>query len=107
MKKLFAVMACGATFPAIVAPALADGPFSLKDTPVQVEVPSWSGIYFGVSGGFGQNHSKNNYHDSEGTTSSRNEFADGGLVSLIYGIDRQVGSRFVVGPVAEMKVTEM
>lgn len=107
MKKLFAVMACGATFPAIVAPALADGPFSLKDTPVQVEAPSWSGIYFGVSGGFGQNHSKNNYHDSEGTTSSRNEFADGGLVSLIYGIDRQVGSRFVVGAFADFSVSEL
>ena len=66
MKKLFAVMACGSALPTMVAPAFADGPFSLKDTPVQVEAPSWSGVYFGVGGGYGHNHSKNNYHDDFG-----------------------------------------
>jgi opacity protein-like surface antigen len=107
MKNLFAVIACGSALPAMVAPALADGPFSLKDTPVQVEAPSWSGVYFGVGAGYGHNHSKNNYHDSEGTTSSTNESADGGLVSLIYGIDRQVGNRFVFGGFADFSISEL
>lgn len=110
MKKLFALIAYGTGLPAMVAPALADGPFSLKDTPVQIEAPSWSGVYFGVGAGYGHNHSKNNYHDDSGdpdAVSSKNEFADGGLVSLIYGIDRQVGSRFVVGAFADFSTSEL
>ena len=107
MKKLLAVVACGWAVPMMATPALADGPFSLKDTPVQVEAPSWSGLYFGVGGGYGHNHSKNNYRDSDGETSSRNEYADGGLVSLIYGIDRQIGSRFVVGAFADFTTSEL
>ncbi|MBS0236863.1 MAG: cellulose biosynthesis protein BcsS [Proteobacteria bacterium] len=110
MNKLFAFVASAWAMPAMVVPALADGPFSLKDTPVQVEAPTWSGVYFGVGGGYGHNHSKNNYHDDSGdvdATSSKNEYADGGLVSLIYGIDRQVGSRFVVGAFADFSTSEL
>ncbi|HET6391068.1 cellulose biosynthesis protein BcsS [Hyphomicrobium sp.] len=107
MKKLFAAVACGWALPTVVTPALADGPFSLKDTPVQVQAPTWSGVYFGVGAGYGHNHSKNNYRDSDGETSSRNESASGGIVSLIYGIDRQIGSRFVVGAFADISTSEL
>lgn len=110
MNKYLAIIAFGSASSAVAVPAFADGPFSLKDTPVQVEAPSWSGIYFGVGAGFGHNHSKNNYHDDSGDSdanSSKNEFADGGLVSLIYGIDRQVGSRFVVGAFADFSTSDL
>jgi opacity protein-like surface antigen len=75
--------------------ALADGMVSLKDTPVAP--PSWSGPYFGGSVGYGHNDSKNNYQDSDGDRSSISEDADGGLVSLVWGIDCMLRDRFVVG----------
>ncbi len=110
MKKFLALIAFGSALSALSAAALADGPFSLKDTPVAVEAPTWSGVYFGVGAGYGHNHSKNNYHDNSGdpsANSSVNEFADGGLVSLIYGIDRQVGNRFVVGAFADFSTSDL
>ena len=76
--------------------AHADGMGSLKDTPVAI-APSWSGAYFGMSIGYGRNESENNYWDSDGASSSVDEEADGGLVSLIWGFDRIIGDRIVVG----------
>lgn len=93
--------------PVTCAPALADGPFSLKDTITDVEAPSWSGIYFGVGGGFGYDHSKDNYADTTGVSSSNDEFANGGLISLIYGIDRQIGDRFVIGAFADVSISDL
>lgn len=111
MKKYLVLVACGAAMPALSVPAFADGPFSLKDTPVQVEVPSWTGFYFGVGAGYGHNHSKNNYHDNGGggdgpTTSSKNESADGGFISTMFGYDRQISDRFVVGAFADLSTSE-
>ncbi|HEX2842313.1 cellulose biosynthesis protein BcsS [Hyphomicrobium sp.] len=76
--------------------ALADGMVSLKDTPAPA-APSWSGLYFGGSIGYGRNDSKNNYHDSDGDRSSVSEDANGGLVSLVWGIDCMLRDRIVVG----------
>jgi hypothetical protein len=77
--------------------ASADGMPSLKDTVAAPKVPTWSGMYFGGSVGYGWNDSTNNYSDSTGGRSSRDEDADGGLVSLIWGIDCMFRDRFVVG----------
>lgn len=77
--------------------AAADGMVSLKDTVAAPEVPTWSGMYFGGSVGYGWNDSTNDYSDSLGERSSRDEDADGGLVSLIWGIDCMFRDRFVVG----------
>lgn len=77
--------------------AAADGMPSLKDTVAAPEVPTWSGMYFGGSVGYGWNDSTNDYSDSLGERSSRDEDADGGLVSLIWGIDCMFRDRFVVG----------
>ena len=77
--------------------AAADGMPSLKDTVVAPEVPTWGGMYFGGSMGYGWNDSTNDYSDSAGDRSSRKEDADGGLVSLIWGIDCMFRDRFVVG----------
>jgi opacity protein-like surface antigen len=76
--------------------ALADGMPSLKDT-VAPAAPTWSGPYFGASIGYGHNDSKNNYSDSSGDRSSVSEDADGGLVSLVWGVDCQVWERYVIG----------
>jgi opacity protein-like surface antigen len=77
--------------------AFADGPPSLKDTLVAPAVPTWSGMYFGGSIGYGWNDSTNRYRDSAGEQSSRGEHAEGGLVSAIWGFDRMIGNRFVIG----------
>jgi opacity protein-like surface antigen len=108
MKRYLALLAFGASIPAMSAAALADGPFSLKDTPVQVAVPTWSGVYFGVGAGYGHNDSKNKYHDDSGDATSssvRNENADGGFISTMYGIDRQINDRFVIGAFADVSVS--
>ncbi len=111
MKKFLALIAFGSASSALSAVALADGPFSLKDTPVAVAPSTWSGVYFGVGAGGGHNHSKNNYHDDAGdpltSNSSKNETADGGLISMIYGIDRQIGDRWVVGAFADFSVSDL
>jgi opacity protein-like surface antigen len=76
--------------------AFADGMVSLKDTPVAAPA-TWAGPYFGMSIGYGHNDSKNNYSDSSGERSSRDESADGGLVSLVWGVDCMLRDRVVVG----------
>jgi len=78
--------------------ALADGyATSLKDAPVPVVAPTWSGIYVGGSIGYGWNDSENHYVDSNGDTADNKEDAEGGLVSGIIGIDRQIHDRWVIG----------
>lgn len=110
MKKYLAFVACGAVLPALTDPAAADGPFSLKDTPAQVAPSTWTGVYFGVGAGYGHNNSKNDYHDDAGvpsSSSSKNESADGGFVSLLYGFDRQINDRFVVGAFVDASISAL
>jgi opacity protein-like surface antigen len=107
MKKILVPIASGALLWLTGGTAYADGPFSLKDTPIAVETPTWSGVYFGAGMGFGHNHSKNNYHDTTGETSSKDEFANGGLVSLLFGVDRQVCDRFVVGLFGDIDLSDI
>ena len=80
---------------------------SLKDTPIVMPAPTWSGIYFGTSGGYGHNRSKNNYSDSTGASSSVAESASGGFVSAIVGFDRQFRDRFVLGAFADFDVSDL
>jgi opacity protein-like surface antigen len=89
MSGLLSTMASSAAF--------SDGPPSLKDTVVAPAAPTWSGMYFGGSIGYGWNNSTNQYSDSAGERSSRGEHAEGGLVSAIWGFDRMIGNRFVIG----------
>jgi len=105
MRRHAVAVALCAALPPLSTAALADGPPSLKDSPIQVEAPSWSGVYVGVGAGYGHNRSKNDYEDSDGATSSRRESADGGFVSLIYGIDHQIRDRFVIGAFADFSVS--
>jgi opacity protein-like surface antigen len=110
MKKYLALLACGVALPATSVPAVADGLPSLKDTVVQVAPSTWTGVYFGVGAGYGHNHSKNKYHDDSGdptSSSSVSETADGGLVSMVFGFDRQIGNRFVVGAFTDFSVSAL
>jgi opacity protein-like surface antigen len=86
----------GVSLALVSSAAFADGMPSLKDT-VVAPAPTWSGPYFGGSIGYGRNDSKNIYSDTSGESSSVSEDADGGLVSLVWGLDCQVWERFVVG----------
>jgi hypothetical protein len=83
-------------------PALADGMVSLKDTVAAPAAPTWSGMYFGGSIGYGWNDSKNIYREEGGVgDETNNEDADGGLVSLVWGYDCQ-WDRIVVGVFADI-----
>jgi opacity protein-like surface antigen len=110
MKKILMPISTGALLWLTAGAAYADGPVSLKDAVPVVETPTWSGVYFGAGMGFGHNHSKNNYYDDAGQSdsfSSKNEFANGGLVSLLYGIDRQIGDRFVLGVFGDIDLSDI
>jgi opacity protein-like surface antigen len=80
--------------------AYADGMVSLKDT-VVAPAPSWSGLYFGMSVGYGRNSSDNNYEDEDGFFSSVEEHATGGLVTAIWGYDCMLHDKIVVGAFAD------
>ena len=88
--------------------AMADGyATSLKDAPVPVVAPSWSGIYVGGSIGYGWNDSDNIYDETGEPTEVRHESADGGFVSGIIGIDRQVHDRWVIGAFIESDLSDL
>ncbi|WP_072394564.1 cellulose biosynthesis protein BcsS [Hyphomicrobium sp. CS1GBMeth3] len=97
MKKRVVTSTVGGLALALMSSvAHADGMPSLKDTVVEPAAPTWSGMYFGGSVGYGWNESKNRYRDSTGTRQVNDEDADGGLVSLVWGYDCQ-WDRFVFG----------
>jgi hypothetical protein len=97
MKVRTLTSIAGGLFVALMSStAYADGMVSLKDTPVALP-PTWAGPYFGMSIGYGHNDSTNDYSDSDGVRSSRDESADGGLVSLIWGVDCMLRDRILVG----------
>ncbi|HVJ77246.1 MAG TPA: cellulose biosynthesis protein BcsS [Hyphomicrobium sp.] len=107
MKSILKSVTAGTALCVTASAAYADGPFSLKDTVPVVEAPTWTGVYFGAGMGYGHNSSKNNYYDSDGARSSKSEHADGGLVSLLYGYDRQVCDRFVVGVFGDIDLSDI
>lgn len=80
---------------------------SLKDSPVVVTTPSWGGYYFGGSIGYGRNRSKNNYSDTDGMSSSVSEEAEGGLISAIWGFDRVIRDRFIVGAFVDVEWSDI
>lgn len=98
VKNITTALGASALSLLIGHPALAADFGSLKDdAPVVEAAPTWSGFYFGASGGYGHNKSKNNYEDDTPYSQSVSESADGGLVSLVFGVDRQVHDRIVIG----------
>ncbi len=80
---------------------------SLKDTPMVAPAPTWSGFYFGGSIGYGHNRSDNNYSESTGYSQSVSESAEGGLVSAVFGFDRQIGDRWVIGAFADFDWSDL
>ncbi|MGD9670445.1 MAG: cellulose biosynthesis protein BcsS [Hyphomicrobiaceae bacterium] len=94
-----AAVACAAL---PTAAGAADLGGSLKDTPVvDAPAPTWTGFYFGGGIGYGHNRSKNNYSSTFEPSESHSESADGGLVSAVFGFDRQIGDRLVIGAFAD------
>lgn len=95
-KRTVTSVVGGLALALVASPALADGMVSLKDTVVAPAAPTWTGMYFGGSIGYGWNDSDNIYRDSGGGRERHGEDADGGLVSLVWGYDCQ-WDRIVVG----------
>ena len=95
-KRIFTSVMGGFALALMATPSLADGMVSLKDTIEEPAAPTWSGMYFGGSIGYGWNDSDNVYNDTDGVHSVVGEDADGGLVSLVWGYDCQ-WDRIVVG----------
>ncbi len=80
--------------------ALADGyedPKSFTEPPD----PPWNGWYVGAGGGYGQSNTRDDYFENRPTgvfsSSFNGQAADGGLVRLMGGVDRQITDRFVLG----------
>lgn len=95
----------GAMTGALGGSALADGyqdPKSFAEPPV----PLWNGWYVGAGGGYGQTNTRDDYHEIRpaGVFSSSfdGQAADGGLVRLMGGVDRQITDRFVLGAFADI-----
>ena len=99
MRKLIPAIGAFIASGLIAGAALADGlPESIKDTPV--EGPQWSGFYLGAGVGYGHAVLDNNYNETGGTTfaqSLEGEGMRGGLATLIFGLDRRISDRLVVG----------
>ena len=108
MKRTISAVLFGmATLATISNPAISGEGGSLKDAPITVAEPTWSGFYFGGSVGYGRNRSKNNYQDTTPTSSSVSESAKGGLISGVFGFDRQIGRRFIVGAFADFDLSDI
>lgn len=98
-KRTVTSVVGGLALALVASPALADGMVSLKDTVVEApSAPTWTGMYFGGSIGYGWNDSTNRYRElnNDEERSRRSENGDGGLVSLVWGYDCQ-WDRIVVG----------
>lgn len=102
VKRIVSTLSFAALAAFGAEPSFAADLGSLKDeAPVIAPAPAWSGFYFGASGGYGHNWSKNKYRDDTPFSSSVSESADGGLVSSVFGFDRQIGDRLVIGAFAD------
>ena len=103
---IIASLVAGAQLTLVASVVRAEGLPSLKDSlPPSASTLDWSGPYFGASVGYGHNRSKNNYKDDSPASSSVLEHADGGLVSLVLGVDRQISDRVVVGAFVDLDLS--
>jgi outer membrane immunogenic protein len=109
MRKLIPAIGAFIASGLIAGAALADGlPESIKDTPV--EGPQWSGFYLGAGVGYGHAVLDNNYNETGGTTfaqSLEGEGMRGGLATLIFGLDRRISDRLVVGAFVDFDWTSL
>jgi outer membrane immunogenic protein len=99
MKKLLPAIVGLAAAILFAGAAQADGMYqgSIKDTPI-VAPAGWSGFYFGAGVGYGDSVIDNHYSESGGDfISTEGEGLRGGLATIILGLDRQIGDRWVIG----------
>lgn len=110
MKKLIPAIGAFIASGLIAAAAFAEGlpdRGSLKDTPV-VEGPQWSGFYIGAGAGYGHAVIDNNYTDSTGASQVlEGDGLRGGFGTVILGLDRRVGDRFVLGAFVDFDWTSI
>lgn len=95
---------------AIATPVLADGyedPKSFKAP----AAPIWSGFYLGAGAGYGQADTRDDYYESDGTdffaSSFSGQAAQGGLLRLMLGVDRQIKEKFVIGGFVDFDWTDI
>lgn len=86
---------------AMTGGALADGYEDPKSF-VAPPVPLWNGWYVGAGAGYGHASTRDDYYESTPlSTSLDGQSADGGLVRIMGGVDRQITDRFVLGGFAD------
>jgi outer membrane immunogenic protein len=90
--------------------ALADGweePKTFKAPPA----PIWSGWYVGAGAGYGSTSTRDDYYEYRRagvfSSSLESQSANGGLVRLLGGVDRQITDRFVLGGFADVDWTNI
>jgi outer membrane immunogenic protein len=95
---------------AVAGSALADGyedPKSFKAP----EAPIWSGIYLGAAGGYGQTSTRDDYSENDGgdvfSSSFNGQSAQGGLLRIMLGADRQIRDKFVLGAFIDFDWTDI
>jgi outer membrane immunogenic protein len=95
---------------AVAGSALADGyedPKSFKAP----EAPIWSGIYLGAAGGYGHAATRDDYSENDGgdvfSSSFSGQSAQGGLLRVMLGVDRQIRDKFVLGAFVDFDWTDI
>ncbi|MFA5901095.1 MAG: outer membrane beta-barrel protein [Hyphomicrobium sp.] len=95
---------------AVATPAFADGyedPKSFKEP----AAPIWSGFYIGAGAGYGQVDTRDDYYESTGASYFSSSFtgqaAQGGLLRLMLGVDRQIKEKFVIGAFVDFDWTDI
>ncbi len=95
---------------AMASPALADG-YEEPKSFVAPPPPLWSGWYVGAGAGYGSTSTRDDYYEVRPggvfSTSLDGQAADGGLVRLMGGLDRQITDRFVLGGFADFDWTSI
>jgi outer membrane immunogenic protein len=95
---------------AVAGSALADGyedPKSFKAP----EAPIWSGIYIGAGAGYGHADTRDDYYEEFGgdvfSSSFSGQSAQGGLLRIMLGADRQIREKFVIGGFVDFDWTDI
>lgn len=95
-----------AALAALLATSLIGSSYTAAAKPVHQDPPGdHSGFYFGARAGYGKNDSVNHYVDDSPTTSTVDENAHGGLISLVFGGDCHITENLIIGAFADLELS--
>ncbi len=107
MKKLLPAIVAIVAAALLAGGAQANGTGSIKDEPILMPT-GWSGFYFGAGVGYGDSVIDNLYSETDGDfENTEGEGLRGGLGTIILGLDRQIGERWVIGAFVDFDWTDI